>query len=266
MLNLWVMSCHVGQLKAALAELEELRGRLRKCDTEQERVRLSDASHKQQVASLENSVAQKNGEIDAMRKQIEADKAAHEDKIVYLQMQLNSLKGKGDSKDKEASASKATVDKLTAQLAVMQRLIEEKDTSLKSTKEMIQNLQARVIEMEPELMSGRDKIATLERNLTAQNMMKAEQTALTNSLRSNLKSTLEELEGCKKRTKELEEFKVKADGQLLKLASLSEQAQVLQSAVEDKDSLITRLRSEQQVSRASFCCIFLHLYCVLSFC
>jgi hypothetical protein len=41
---------------------------------------------------------------------------------------------------------------------------------------------------------------------------------------------------------------VKAEGQLLKMAALAEQVQGLQSAVEDKDSLITRMRSEQQVS------------------
>jgi hypothetical protein len=40
---------------------------------------------------------------------------------------------------------------------------------------------------------------------------------------------------------------VKAEGQLLKMAALAEQVQGLQSAVEDKDSLITRMRSEQQV-------------------
>ena len=40
---------------------------------------------------------------------------------------------------------------------------------------------------------------------------------------------------------------MKAEGQLLKLGSLSEQVQGLQSAIEDKDSLITRMRAEQQL-------------------
>lgn len=40
---------------------------------------------------------------------------------------------------------------------------------------------------------------------------------------------------------------VKAEGQLLRLAALTEQNQSLQSAIEDKDSLITRMRAEQQV-------------------
>lgn len=130
--------------------------------------------------------------------------------------------------------------------------------------------------------------------------MKAEQTALVTSLRGDLKNALDETEACRKRSRELEEFKgecmslllllcrvpvilweidcghrtrlpnktrpfftfpfwvltcpcrviciaVKAEGQLLKMAALAEQVQGLQSAVEDKDSLITRMRSEQQV-------------------
>ena len=46
---------------------------------------------------------------------------------------------------------------------------------------------------------------------------------------------------------------MKAEGQLLKLGSLSEQVQGLQSSIEDKDSLITRMRAEQQV-----CTVLLH--------
>jgi hypothetical protein len=41
---------------------------------------------------------------------------------------------------------------------------------------------------------------------------------------------------------------VKAEAQLLRLAALTEQNQTLQSAIEDKDSLITRMRAEQQVT------------------
>jgi hypothetical protein len=46
---------------------------------------------------------------------------------------------------------------------------------------------------------------------------------------------------------------VKAEGQLLKMAALAEQVQGLQSAVEDKDSLITRMRSEHQVCVVCAC-------------
>jgi hypothetical protein len=104
--------------------------------------------------------------------------------------------------------------------------------------------------------------------------MKAEQSALTQSLRTDLKNALEEVEAGNRRSRELEEFKgalgtllwfvnrradsilwgarlvcaVKAEAQLLRLAALTEQNQTLQSAIEDKDSLITRMRAEQQVT------------------
>jgi hypothetical protein len=47
---------------------------------------------------------------------------------------------------------------------------------------------------------------------------------------------------------------VKAEAQLLRLAALTEQNQTLQSAIEDKDSLITRMRAEQQVTAFAPAC------------
>jgi hypothetical protein len=47
-------------------------------------------------------------------------------------------------------------------------MIEEKDLSYKSNKDMIQALQSRLIEMEPELAASRDKVAQFERNASAQ--------------------------------------------------------------------------------------------------
>lgn len=200
---------------------------------------------------MEGVITSKNQEIEALQREAEASKTTFEEKIVYLQMQINASKGKDESRDKDAVAHKATVDKLTGQVAALQRLIEEKDLSYKSNKDMIVALQARLIEMEPELAQSREKIAQHERNLSAQSMLKAEQGALTNSLRADLKAALGELEAARKRNKELEEFKVKAEGQLLKLSSLGEQVHTLQSAIEDKDSLITRMRTEQQVGLLS---------------
>ena len=178
---------------------------------------------------------------------METNKTTFEEKIVYLQMQLTSTKDQATSKDKESINHKAVTDKLHAQIASLQRLIEEKDLSYNSNKDMIQALQSRLIEMEPELVANREKIAQHERHATAQAMLKAEQTALINSLRNDLKNNLDESEGARRRVKELEEFKVKAEGQLLKLNSLTEQVQEYKSVIEEKDSLITRIRNEMQV-------------------
>lgn len=193
--------------------------------------------------------------MEAIQKELEINKTSYEEKIVYLQMQITSSKDKEAAQGQQGVAHKATTDKLHAQIASLQRLIEEKDLSYNSNKDMIQALQSRLIEMEPELVQNRDKIAQYERNATAQTVLKAEQASLINSLRNDLKSNLDEAEAVRKRHTQLEEFKVKAEGQLLKLNTLTEQAQEYKSTIEEKDSLITRMRSEQQVSLACIGCV-----------
>ena len=117
---------------------------------------------------MEGVIVSKNAEIDTLQKELEQNKITFEEKIVHLQLQMNSAKGKEEERGKDSLAHKATVDKLNAQIAALQRLIEEKDLSYKSNKDMIQALQARIIELEPELAQCRDKLAVHERNNNAQ--------------------------------------------------------------------------------------------------
>eukprot|EP00598_Pedospumella_elongata_P001101 CAMPEP_0184981342 /NCGR_PEP_ID=MMETSP1098-20130426/11106_1 /TAXON_ID=89044 /ORGANISM="Spumella elongata, Strain CCAP 955/1" /LENGTH=958 /DNA_ID=CAMNT_0027504899 /DNA_START=60 /DNA_END=2939 /DNA_ORIENTATION=- len=232
----------------AQTAFNELQKRALKADTENERLKGVESYLKTQITTLEGVISAKNAEIENIQKEMETNKTTFEEKIVYLQMQLTSTKDQATSKDKESVNHKAVTDKLHAQIASLQRSIEEKDLSYNSNKDMIQALQSRLIEMEPELVANREKIAQHERHATAQAMLKAEQTALINSLRNDLKNNLDESEGARRRVKELEEFKVKAEGQLLKLNSLTEQVQEYKSVIEEKDSLITRIRNEMQVA------------------
>lgn len=236
--------------------MNELQKRVVKSDSENERLKGVESYLKTQITTLEGVISAKNAEIESIQKELETNKTTFEEKIVYLQMQLTSTKDQATSKDKESAQHKAVTDKLHAQVAALQRSIEEKDLSYNSNKDMIQALQSRLIEMEPELVANREKIAQHERHATAQAMLKAEQTSLINSLRNDLKNNLDESEGARRRVKELEEFKVKAEGQLLKLASLTEQAQEYKSVIEEKDSLITRIRNEMQVCIATLFLLF----------
>ena len=100
-------------------------------------------------------------------------------------------------------------------------------------------------------------------------LSQVEHDALTSSLRRDLKVAFEERDDLLKKARvllfadgiwfsleycllgqirELEEFRSRSEGQLLKLAGLTEQAASLQSSLEDATSLITRLRSEAQAS------------------
>ena len=78
--------------------------------------------------------------------------------------------------------------------------------------------------------------------------IKAEQEALLNSLRKDMKALLDSREEALKRVQELEENKIKSEVQLNKVVTLTEQVELLQSTIDDKQSLITRLRSEAQTN------------------
>jgi hypothetical protein len=75
-----------------------------------------------------------------------------------------------------------------------------------------------------------------------------EQEAVANSLRRELKAAFEDRDEMIRRGRENEEFRIKAEGQLLKLGGLTEQVSTLQTSLEDSTSLITRLRAEAQAS------------------
>jgi chromosome segregation ATPase len=123
---------------------------------------------KQQLHTMEGVIGSKNTEIETLQREIESSKTTYEEKVVYLQMQMAGAKAKDEERGKDTAAHRALVDKLTAQITALQRMIEEKDLSYKSNKDMIQALQSRLIEMEPELAQSRDKLLQFERNNSAQ--------------------------------------------------------------------------------------------------
>eukprot|EP01036_Dinobryon_divergens_P033198 gene33198-42929_t len=203
-------------------QCSDLQSRLLRCEADVDRLRAAEAFLKEQAAGLEAALADKNRALDQMQKQAESATLSWEEKVVYLQMQLNG----------EHTALKKQLEKaLTG--------AEESQLSTKSNKEVISALQSRLVEVEPKLAQSKDKVREQERLISAAALMKAEQDALAASLRRELKVAFEEREELLRKHREQEEFRVLSEGQLLKLAGLSEQ---------DATSLITRLRAEAQAS------------------
>eukprot|EP00595_Chromulina_sp_UTEXLB2642_P001288 CAMPEP_0196768294 /NCGR_PEP_ID=MMETSP1095-20130614/42571_1 /TAXON_ID=96789 ORGANISM="Chromulina nebulosa, Strain UTEXLB2642" /NCGR_SAMPLE_ID=MMETSP1095 /ASSEMBLY_ACC=CAM_ASM_000446 /LENGTH=354 /DNA_ID=CAMNT_0042137661 /DNA_START=977 /DNA_END=2038 /DNA_ORIENTATION=- len=83
---------------------------------------------------------------------------------------------------------------------------------------------------------------------SAASLLKLEQEALINNLRKDLKHAFEVKEDLTKKISDLEEYRLKTEGQLVRLAALSDQVNQLQNNLEDKNSLITRLRTEAQTN------------------
>jgi chromosome segregation ATPase len=230
-------------LQAAILELQSKSIRT---DLELERLKTTETNLRQQMAGLETSAGEKNRRLEEMVRDAEAQRANFEEKLLHLQMASNTQKGRDEGKDKDLQVARRHAEKLAAQLVALTQVNEEKDMSVRSNKEMISALQARLIELEPELAQARERVKEVEKHSGASAMMRVEQDALLAGLRKDLRLTLEERDEATRRLKELEEFRVKAEGQLLHMAALAEQVTVLQTSVEDKTSFITRLRSEAQ--------------------
>jgi chromosome segregation ATPase len=226
----------------------ELQSKVRRFDAESEQLRRSEESLKGQVESLESSLKATTEREAELQREVEATRNQMEEKVLYLQMQLNSAKGRDEVKDKEVAALKRQVESAGTQIASLQLLVEEKEIGVKSNKDVVQALQARLSELEADLEQARAKVRDGDRHHTAQTMLKAEQEALAAALRRDLKSALDGRDEANRRVQELAEYKLKAEGQLQRLGALTDQVNSLQAEVEDRSSLITRLRAEAQAS------------------
>jgi hypothetical protein len=209
----------------------------RKLQTELEQVRGIEETLKDQCSALEETLRLKNDSLLLFQKEMESVKTQSEEKVLYLQMQLNNGKTKDDGKDRELITMRSELENL-------RRMEADKDLTTGQNKEVIQTLKNKAVEIERELDTFRNKARESERNLNATILLKAEQESLLGSLRRDLRNVVDAKDEALKKTKELEEYKIKTDGTLIKMASMSEQIALLQSGVEDKTSLITRLRAE----------------------
>lgn len=224
-----------------LSELAEVQSRLRKADSEVEKLRATDVCLKQQVTELEKSLATKSQALETSKKELGATRAQLEEKVLLAQMEVNSLKATVEARDREAAASQQHVKTLSTGL-------EEKTLALNSHKEIVSALQTQLAEIEPELERSKRQLQEQLRQTSAQTLQKAEQDALLTSMRRDLKAALESREALSKQVKSDAEFKNKYDVVAAKAARLEAQASDLEADKDEKVATITRLRTEAQVS------------------
>lgn len=235
-------------LEEAKKTISNYQSRFRKLDMENERLQSRELSMKEIVSALENKVSSKTTQIDKLQKEFDSQKSQLEERVLSLQMTINSMKSREESKEHEMSGMRKHLEEKIHLINTLNNTIEEKDLAIQSNKEIIQALQSRLMDVTPEFERAKERIRESERISGASMLLKVEQEALANSLRRDLRAAMDAREETNKRNKELEEFRIKAEGQLLRLASLNEQINILQSGLEDKSSLVTRLRTEAQVN------------------
>ena len=74
------------------------------------------------------------------------------------------------------------LEKAGSQIASLQLFLEEKEIGLKSNKEMIQGLQSRLMEVEPELDSLKEKLKSRENDSHASSVLKVSSSLISPSL------------------------------------------------------------------------------------
>ena len=219
-----------------------------KADTDAEQWRRAEHTLRENLTAAQEALRGKTEQANALQTELDAARSKNEEKVLYLQMQVNSAKARDEEKDRDVATLKAQLEAMSAQVASLRRLTAEKESAVGSNREVIEALQNKIFDLEPEVERGKEKVRELERNVNAQLLLKAEQDALLAALRRDLKAMIEVRDDGARRVRELEEHKGRADGQQMKMAAMNDQLTVLQAAVEDKTALITRLRAEAQAS------------------
>lgn len=214
---------------------------LTRLEIEIEKLKNHENQLKESLKTLETKFQEKSNESDSLRKENELIKNNFEEKIVFIQMQQQQQKQYYEGKLSDYSVMKAEHDKMKVK-------VEEKEILLNSNKEMLVSLQARLIELEPELSISKDKITDLERRLSSLQLLKYESDNLITSLKNDLKTISIEKEKISHKLKELEENKLRSDSLNSKIIALNEEINKLKEENDEKSSTIIRLRSEISIN------------------
>lgn len=226
----------------------DLQSKVRKHNLEIENKKVIENGLRSSVASLEETIKTKTSKIDELQKMLDSAKSQFEERILFLQMQQNTWKQREDVMSKEISEWKRQNESMALQLSALQLKLEEKEVVTKSGREISQALQSRLVEIESELSEKNKLFKEMEKKMMSLNEQIKDKDEIIANLRRDAKVAAEGLEDYSKRLKDLEEYRIKTEGLMIKLANQAEQINTLTTELEDKSSLITRLRSEAQAN------------------
>jgi chromosome segregation ATPase len=163
-------------------------------------------------------------------------------------MQQHAYKSREESCVKEMTELRELSERLSGQCAGLRLKLEESDISGKSAREVCQALQGRVVILETESVQLKEKLREADRQAASLTATTREQDVALVALRKETKSCSDSREEALKHLQALEDYPIMTEGQLMKMAGQAEQLNALTSELEDKSSLITRLRSEAQAN------------------
>lgn len=178
--------------------------KIKKLEIQNEEGKAAEGALQATVALFEEKLHLRNEEITADKKKSEERRIKAEEKVMYLQLQLNNVKGREESANHDGIVIKKELEK-------MREMIQEREEVIAQRKELIEALQNKLFESENSTVLLRQKIAEVERNLSASQLLKDEKEGLLVALRRDVRALTEGKELAAKRMQELEEFKLKTE-------------------------------------------------------
>lgn len=178
--------------------------KIKKLEIQNEEGKAAEGALQATVALFEEKLHLRNEEMTADKKKSEERRIKAEEKVMYLQLQLNNVKGREESANHDGIVIKKELEK-------MREMIQEREEVIAQRKELIEALQNKLFESENSTVLLRQKIAEVERNLSASQLLKDEKEGLLVALRRDVRALTEGKELAAKRMQELEDFKLKTE-------------------------------------------------------
>jgi chromosome segregation ATPase len=199
------------------------------------------------IANLEVTSLEKNQRIEELEKMFEAEKAAREEDLVFFRLQQMKSIDKGSTGTVvDDVRTVAELSEAKQKILLQGSELEEQRQRIEILLEQNRQYEKRMFGLESDANRYKDKLKEFEKNSGATTVLKAEQEALLNSLRRDLKNALSAKEDLARHVKDLEAYRGRAEGQLVKLVEYKEKAQLAEESLIEAQALNSRLQNQLQ--------------------
>jgi DNA repair exonuclease SbcCD ATPase subunit len=212
--------------------------------SELEKAHSTERNLRHSISNLEVTSLEKNHRIEELEKLVEAEKAAREEDLVFFRLQqMKTDKGAPVVDDVKLVAE---LSEAKQQFLLQRSELDEQRTRNELLAEQIRHYEKKILVLETDADRFKDKLKEVEKNSGATAVLKAEQEALLNSLRRELKNALSTKEDSTRRIKDLEEYRSRAEGQLVRLVEYKEKTIAAEERLSEAEALNSRLQIQLQ--------------------
>lgn len=205
---------------------------------------------KNSISNLEMMSLEKNQRIEDLEKLIETERSIHEEKLLFLRMQNQNQNQQNNSSDSLRTIEE--ISELKQTIILQKTQLDDQHHRIEIFQEQIRQYEKKILSLELELERNKEKVKELEKNNTASTILKVEQEALLNNLRKDLKNAITSKDEALRRIKEFEEYRMRAEGQLIRLVEYKEKAMTADLRLNENQTLISRLQTQLQTVETNY--------------